>query len=419
MEGDSDEGGSPDILNNVSVETSSKTGRFLGGAAVGAVVGALVAGLIVVSLGDAQRIYVTEKIDGTQEVELAVGAAVDERATANTVALDAEIVTDSDEVLTPRVEMTDAGRLDVKAVLAAVAPSVVQIEITTEDAVFGGGAGTGFIISPDGQVVTNAHVVEDAVTIKVMLSDGTVKSAELVQKDPTRDLAVLKINGDNLPAARLGNSAEVEVGDEVLAIGNALGLGDTPTVTTGIVSALNRQLQLAGNRLTHLIQTDAAINPGNSGGPLVNANGEVIGVNTAIAGNAEGIGFAISIDHARPVIETLQTGEVPKRPLLGVNIIDVGMLDETSRGQYDIYEGVETGVVIVALVEDGAAHAAGLRIGEVVMKFDGVEIETVDDLVEAVRDSEIGRVVKVVVVSNDGSIRNVRVELGFTEGAGG
>jgi len=419
LEGDGDEGGSPDILNNVSVETSSKTGRFLGGAAVGAVVGALVAGLIVVSLGDAQRIYVTEKIDDTQEVELAAGAAVDERVTANTVALDAEIVTDSDEVLTPRVQMTDAGRLDVKAVLAAVAPSVVQIEIETEDAVFGGGAGTGFIISPDGQVVTNAHVVEDAVTIKVMLSDGTVKSAELVQKDPTRDLAVLKINGNNLPAARLGNSAEVEVGDEVLAIGNALGLGDTPTVTTGIVSALDRQLQLAGNRLTHLIQTDAAINPGNSGGPLVNANGEVIGVNTAIAGNAEGIGFAISIDHARPVIETLQTGEVPKRPLLGVNIIDVEMLDETSRGQYDIYEGVETGVVIVALVEDGAAHAAGLRIGEVVMKFDGVEIETVDDLVEAVRDSEIGRVVKVVVVSNDGLIRNVRVELGFTEGAGG
>ena len=405
----------------MSDETSSKTGRFLGGAVVGAVVGALVAGLIVVSLGDAQRIYVTEKNDDTQEVELAVGAVVDEHdehRAALTAALDAETVTDADEVLTPRVQMTDAGRLDVKAVLAAVAPSVVQIEI--EDGVFGGGGqGTGFIISPDGQVVTNAHVVENAVTIKVMLSDGTVKSAELVQKDPTRDLAVLKIQGDNLPSARLGNSAEVEVGDEVLAIGNALGLGDTPTVTTGIVSALDRQLQLSGNRLTHLIQTDAAINPGNSGGPLVNANGEVIGVNTAIAGNAEGIGFAISIDHARPVIETLQTGEVPQRPLLGVNIIDVDLLDETSRRQYDIYEGVETGVVIVALVEDGAANAAGLRVGEVVMKFDGVEIVTVDDLVDAVRGSEIGRVVKVVVVSNDGSIRNVRVELGFTEGAGG
>jgi S1-C subfamily serine protease len=404
----------------VSVETSSKTGRFLGGAVVGAVVGALVAGLIVVSLGDAQRIYVTEKIDDTQEVALAVGAAIGEPATATTVALDDEVVADYDEVFTPRVQMTDAGRLDVKAVLAAVAPSVVQIEIETEDSVFGGGGqGTGFIISPDGQVVTNAHVVENAVTIKVMLSDGTVKSAELVQKDPSRDLAVLKIDGDNLPSARLGNSAEVEVGDEVLAIGNALGLGDTPTVTTGIVSALDRQLQLAGNRLTHLIQTDAAINPGNSGGPLVNANGEVIGVNTAIAGNADGIGFAISIDHARPVIETLQTGEVPKRPLLGVNIVGVEMLDETSRRQYDIYEGVETGAVIIALVEDGAAHAAGLRVGEVVTKFDGVEIETVDDLVDAVKESEIGRVVKVVVVSNDGSIRNVRVELGFTEGAGG
>ena len=404
----------------MSVETSSKTGRFLGGAVVGAVVGALVAGLIVVSLGDAQRIYVTEKIDDTQEVALAVGAAIGEPATATTVALDDEVVADYDEVFTPRVQMTDAGRLDVKAVLAAVAPSVVQIEIETEDSVFGGGGqGTGFIISPDGQVVTNAHVVENAVTIKVMLSDGTVKSAELVQKDPTRDLAVLKIDGDNLPSARLGNSAEVEVGDEVLAIGNALGLGDTPTVTTGIVSALDRQLQLAGNRLTHLIQTDAAINPGNSGGPLVNANGEVIGVNTAIAGNADGIGFAISIDHARPVIETLQTGEVPKRPLLGVNIVGVEMLDETSRRQYDIYEGVETGAVIIALVEDGAAHAAGLRVGEVVTKFDGVEIETVDDLVDAVKESEIGRVVKVVVVSNDGSIRNVRVELGFTEGAGG
>ena len=218
---------------------------------------------------------------------------------------------------------------------------------------------------------------------------------------------------------RLGISAEVEVGDEVLAIGNALGLGDTPTVTTGIVSALERELQLSGSRLTRLIQTDAAINPGNSGGPLVNANGEVIGVNTAIAGNAEGIGFAISIDHARPVIETLQTGEVPKRPLLGVNIIDVEMLDETSRRQYDIFEGVETGVVIVALVEDGAANAAGLKVGEVVLEFDGQEINSVQDLVSAVRDSEIGRVVRMLILANDGSTRNVNVELGFTEGAGG
>ena len=406
---------STDSIVSVSRETESRSGRFFLGTVLGAIVGALVAGLIVVSLGDPQRIYVTETAES--KIEINNDSATDSEALSTAVALDDEMMSGAE--ITPRVETTNDGRLDVKAVLAAVAPTVVQIEIETGDGVFGGGQGTGFIISSEGQVVTNAHVVENATDIQVMLYDGSVLEAELVQQDPTRDLAVLQIEGEDLPAARLGLSADVEVGDEVLAIGNALGLGDTPTVTTGIVSALERELQLSGSRLTRLIQTDAAINPGNSGGPLVNANGEVIGVNTAIAGNAEGIGFAISIDHARPVIETLQTGEVPKRPLLGVNIIDVEMLDETSRNQYDISEEVEQGVVIVALVEDGAANAAGLNIGEVVTEFDGKEIKSVQDLVAAVRDSEIGRIVKVTVISNDGTVRKVNVELGYTEGAGG
>ena len=406
---------STDSIVSVSREMESRSGRFFLGTVLGAIVGALVAGLIVVSLGDPQRIYVTETAES--KIEINNDSATDSEALSTAVALDDEMMSGAE--ITPRVETTNDGRLDVKAVLAAVAPTVVQIEIETGDGVFGGGQGTGFIISSEGQVVTNAHVVENATDIQVMLYDGSVLEAELVQQDPTRDLAVLQIEGEDLPAARLGLSADVEVGDEVLAIGNALGLGDTPTVTTGIVSALERELQLSGSRLTRLIQTDAAINPGNSGGPLVNANGEVIGVNTAIAGNAEGIGFAISIDHARPVIETLQTGEVPKRPLLGVNIIDVEMLDETSRNQYDISEEVEQGVVIVALVEDGAANAAGLNIGEVVTEFDGKEIKSVQDLVAAVRDSEIGRIVKVTVISNDGTVRKVNVELGYTEGAGG
>ena len=406
---------STDSILSVSRETESTSGRFFLGTVLGAIVGALVAGLIVVSLGDPQRIYVTETAES--KIEINNDLATDSEALSTAVALDDEMMSGAET--TPRVETTNDGRLDVKAVLAAVAPTVVQIEIETSDGVFGGGQGTGFIISSEGQVVTNAHVVENATDIQVMLYDGSLLEAELVQQDPTRDLAVLQIEGEDLPAARLGLSADVEVGDEVLAIGNALGLGDTPTVTTGIVSALERELQLSGSRLTRLIQTDAAINPGNSGGPLVNANGEVIGVNTAIAGNAEGIGFAISIDHARPVIETLQTGEVPKRPLLGVNIIDVEMLDETSRNQYDISEEVEQGVVIVALVEDGAANAAGLNIGEVVTEFDGKEIKSVQDLVAAVRDSQIGRIVKVTVISNDGTVRKVNVELGYTEGAGG
>ena len=406
---------STDSILSVSRETEPTSGRFFLGTVLGAIVGALVAGLIVVSLGDPQRIFVTETAES--KIEINNDSATDSEALSTAVALDDEMMSGAET--TPRVETTNDGRLDVKAVLAAVAPTVVQIEIETGDGVFGGGQGTGFIISSEGQVVTNAHVVENATDIQVMLYDGSVLEAELVQQDPTRDLAVLQIEGEDLPAARLGLSADVEVGDEVLAIGNALGLGDTPTVTTGIVSALERELQLSGSRLTRLIQTDAAINPGNSGGPLVNANGEVIGVNTAIAGNAEGIGFAISIDHARPVIETLQTGEVPKRPLLGVNIIDVEMLDETSRNQNDISEEVEQGVVIVALVEDGAANAAGLNIGEVVTEFDGKEIKSVQDLVAAVRDSQKGRIVKVTVISNDGTVRKVNVELGYTEGAGG
>ena len=406
---------STDSILSVSRETEPTSGRFFLGTVLGAIVGALVAGLIVVSLGDPQRIYVTET--AVSKLEIKYDSATDSEALSTAVALDDEMMSGAET--TPRVETTNDGRLDVKAVLAAVAPTVVQIEIETGDGVFGGGQGTGFIISSEGQVVTNAHVVENATDIQVMLYDGSVLEAELVQQDPTRDLAVLQIEGEDLPAARLGLSADVEVGDEVLAIGNALGLGDTPTVTTGIVSALERELQLSGSRLTRLIQTDAAINPGNSGGPLVNANGEVIGVNTAIAGNAEGIGFAISIDHARPVIETLQTGEVPKRPLLGVNIIDVEMLDETSRNQYDISEEVEQGVVIVALVEDGASNGAGLNIGVVVTEFDGKEIKSVQDLVAAVRDSQIGRIVKVTVISNDGTVRKVNVELGYTEGAGG
>ena len=279
--------------------------------------------------------------------------------------------------------------------------------------------GSGVIVRIDdgtGYILTNNHVVADMDELKVKLNDKREFSAEIVGTDEQTDLAVIKIEGENLVAAKMGNSDVLKQGQWAIAIGNPFGLNHT--VSVGVVSAMGRSGVGIAN-YENFIQTDAAINPGNSGGPLVNANGEVIGVNTAIAGNADGIGFAISIDHARPVIKTLQTGEVPKRPLLGVNIIGVEMLDETSRRQYDIYEGVKTGVVIVGLVEDGAANVAGLRIGEVVTKFDGVEIETVDELVDAVKESEIGRVVKVVVVSNDGSIRNVRVELGFTEGAGG
>ena len=197
--------------------------RFFLATITSAIVGALISGLLVLSLGDAQRIYVSEPNDSN-------GDSSESASTAG------QSIIGNTGATTPVVEMTQTKRLDIKAVLKAIAPSVVQVET---DGGFGG-AGTGFFVSGDGHVVTNAHVVKDAQTIVIMTSNGDLHKAELVQKDSTRDLAVLKVDGTGFAAARLGSSADVEVGDEVLAIGNALGLGDTPTVTTGIVSALDR-----------------------------------------------------------------------------------------------------------------------------------------------------------------------------------
>ena len=386
--------------------TRSGAGRFFFGVVLGAVVGAIVAGGIVVAFDEdpvAPAPVAAEPVSTETVTEAPEPAAAVQPPT--TVA-----------EVTPEVVALDPGRLDVKAVLAAIQPAVVSIEIRSN---LGGGAGTGFIISPDGNIVTNAHVVDGADQIVVHLADGRELEALMIEQDRTRDLAVLSVDAEGLPTARLGVSADLEVGDEVLAIGNALALGDTPTVTTGIVSALERRVVTDSAELTRIIQTDAAINPGNSGGPLVNARGEVIGVNTAIAGNAEGIGFAISIDHARPVIESLVQGVVPTRPLLGVNIGSVSDLLDDARTELGVADSVDSGAVIVAVTEDGAAQGAGLVAGEVIVEFDGRQIDDADDLVDAVRASTPGASVSVTVVGTDGQQRTLEIELGSAEGAGG
>jgi len=303
---------------------------------------------------------------------------------------------------------------DVGLVLEIIEPAVVKVEVLSSTQ--GAGAGTGFVISPDGDIVTNAHVVEDATEIIVFLSDGTEMPARLLGADPTRDLAVIKIDASGLTVANLGTSSSIEVGDPVLAIGNALDLAGGPTVTTGIVSARNRVVPTESTRLTNVLQTDAAINPGNSGGPLVNANGEVIGISTAIAGNAEGIGFAIEIDHARPVIDSLAEGIVPSRPLLGVSVIDVEDIAEGDVAQYDIQQPV--GAVVSRLSEGEAAATAGIEVGDVIVEFNGHIIESSSDLVAAVRASDIGDENQVVFFR--GSDRKVVfVTLGELAGAGG
>ena len=401
----------PDVVPAAPLRAAPPEGghgmfRFLVGVVLGALVGALVAGGLVVAFDDDPAVV-------PETVAAPVAAEVVADDVGEPVTVEADL---APAAVTPQVISSDPTRLDVKAVLAAIQPAVVSVQISAGD---GQGAGTGFIISSDGNIVTNAHVVEDADFIGVVLPNGAQYEAQLIEKDVTRDLAVLKIDATDLPTARLGNSSELEVGDEVLAIGNALNLGDTPTVTTGIVSALEREVETVSSRLTRVIQTDAAINPGNSGGPLVNARGEVIGVNTAIAGDAEGIGFAISIDHARPVIESLVRGEVPTRPLLGVNIGDVGNLDEEQREAIGVADGVDSGAFIQQVTPGGAAAGIGLEVGEVIVEFDGLVITDAGDLVSAVRASSPGAAVDLTVIGRDGARRQLEVVLGSAEGAGG
>ena len=208
--------------------------------------------------------------------------------------------------------------VNVSALIATAEPAVVAITTDGGPGSGSGGAGTGFVISPDGIIVTNNHVVEGAAKIEVAFSSGATKPAKLVGRDPSADLAVVKVDGTNLTALPLGDSEAVKVGDEVVAIGNALALEGGLTVTRGIISGTDRNVDTQeGSTLVGMLQTDAAINFGNSGGPLLDAHGRVIGINTAIADptQAQNIGFAIPISRAKPIIADLRGSEasVPRR----------------------------------------------------------------------------------------------------------
>jgi serine protease Do len=216
---------------------------------------------------------------------------------------------------------SSGGEMNVPAVLARVEPAVVTVhtdlvgENATGQSVAERGTGTGFVVRSDGLIATNDHVVAGGQDIAVTLSDGRTVPAQVVGQDAAVDLAVLQIPAENLPVAPLGDSTDLKVGDPVVAIGDALALPGGPTVTEGIVSALDRTIQTNdGATLDHVLQTDAAINPGNSGGPLVDATGHVVGIDTAAAGDGQNIGFAISIDGARTTIESLSTGSGAQNP---------------------------------------------------------------------------------------------------------
>jgi serine protease Do len=257
-------------------------------------------------------------------------------------------------------------------------------------------AGSGILIDSDGYIVTNNHVVEDADSIHVELADGGTFTAAVVGTDTLSDLAVIKIEATDLPYVRWGNSTSLSVGQWVLAIGNALGEGIT--ATEGIVSRMNVSMSLddlEGTTLYGLIQTTAPVNPGNSGGPLVNMAGEVIGITSAkiVASDVEGMGFAISSDEAAPIIENLIRYGRVTYPWLGVALQTV---DPSLAAQEGL--SVDKGALIVEVVTDSPAEAAGLRAGDVIIRLADIEITDVADIIGVIRSTEIGQEVEIAFV---------------------
>ena len=260
------------------------------------------------------------------------------------------------------------------------------------------GQGSGLIIDRQGIILTNAHVVSGADTVKVSLQDGRIFDGEVQGLDRLWDLAVVKIDSNNLPTATLGNSDELEVGDWAIAVGNPLGLDST--VTLGIISTLDRssaQVGISDLRL-NFIQTDAAINPGNSGGPLLNARGEVIGINTAIRAGASGIGFAIPIDNAKAIKDRLIRGEKISHPYIGIQMLTLNpdiarQINRESNADISIPE-IE-GVLIVSVMPDSPAMIAGLRRGDVITAIDGTAIADAERLQDLIDGSQIGRAMKI------------------------
>jgi putative serine protease PepD len=270
---------------------------------------------------------------------------------------------------------------------ARVLPSVVSIETMSSD---GGSTGSGFVIDPNGYLLTNNHVVAGALTIKVMLNDGREFAAKILGRDESYDLAVLKISATGLNALQFGDSDKVQVGDPVIAIGSPLGLSGT--VTQGIISAKNRPVTAGDNNSStsfiSALQTDAAINPGNSGGPLVDATGAVIGVNSAIAslGNAGssqagsiGLGFAIPINQARKTADQLIKNGKATYPVIGVAVD----MNYNSGGALIAKKAT-------AILPGGPAAKAGLRPGDLITAIDGMKINTPEELIVEIRTHNVG-----------------------------
>ncbi len=313
---------------------------------------------------------------------------------------------DQSEHLEPDDDLMDAYSRAVISAAEIINPSVVYIEV--EQLIKpapgrsprlprnGRSSGSGFVVTPDGFILTNSHVVSGAKSIHVTVADGHKYSAELTGDDPDTDLAVIRINAPNLVPAHLGSAEKIRVGQLVVAVGNPYGF--QYTVTAGVVSALGRSLRAQSGRLMDdVIQTDAALNPGNSGGPLVNARGEVIGVNTATILPAQGICFATSIDTAKFVASRLIRDGKVSRSYIGL----AGQNVQIPRRIVRFYNlQVESGILVVSFEENSPARDAGVREGDIIIGFNNVPIAGIDDLHKLLTEERIGHKLPLVVIRN-------------------
>lgn len=307
-------------------------------------------------------------------------------------------------------EPTD-GTLTVPEIYKKVKDSVVGIVVTITDGMQAGrGSATGIILSEDGYISTNAHVVDDAATVKVVLADGKEYDAKVIGYDENTDLAVVKIEASGLKPAEFGSSDALVVGESVVAIGNPYGMELAGSVTTGVVSAIDRHIAIENTYMT-LIQTDASINPGNSGGPLVNCHGQVIGITSSkvIYEGYEGIGFAIPISGATEIIsELIQYGYIKNRPFIGIQGSDMNE-------QYSRIYNIPQGVYVVYVYPDSDAYAKGLKRGDIITAVDGVEIKSMAELDEQKSKHVPGDTIKLTVYRNT---RTVEISVLLSESSG-
>lgn len=364
----------PDWINTPPTLPTEPTPRRKGRA--GSLLLVLLVGLAGGFLGGAFAAGVTDSIEGSSGSPVVTAAKVDQAKVGNT---------------------------SVAKAAAVISPSIVTIDSLAED---GESIGTGIIISSDGDVVTNAHVVEDATEVRVVLNGETEpREARVLASDPGNDLALVRIeNITGLTAATFADPESLAVGDQVVAVGYALDLDGGASVTSGIISALNRTMQNEDGALNALIQTDAAISSGNSGGPLINMDGHVVGVNTAVYRSTEtsaanNIGFAISVGEVKRVIEVLRTeagGEKRAQGYLGI-----ALSDRTDGG---------VGAVVSEVAADSPAEKAGLKVRDIILQVNDQPITGQGALIGIIRDATPGEEVE-IVIERDGERITVEAEL--------